>query len=174
MYVLWEKCLTTAGGIMAKISAIQRAKNKEKYDAVVVSCFFEKGWNYITLNNIAKELGLRKSSAQAYYPSKMDFGLALKGKVFPVMMNELDLTSPESFISSWEKALTNNKIFTMVVHLLVSNATSHSTNQMTIGGITKLQGLMVKEWKNEAKADKAIYHVLGLSVMELAKAENEI
>ena len=153
---------------MARITALQRAQNKERYDAIVVNCFFDKGWNYITLNNIAKELELRKSSVQAYYPTKMDFGLTLKDKVFPVMMNELDFTSPESFISSWEKALVGSKTFAMVVHLLVSNATSQTTSVMTVAGISKLKTMAVKEWQSEEKADQVIYHVLGLSVMELA------
>ncbi|PKG38335.1 TetR family transcriptional regulator [Psychromonas sp. Urea-02u-13] len=155
---------------MAKITAVQRAQNKEKYDAIVVNCFFDKGWDYITLNNIAKELGLSKSSVQAYYPTKMDFGLTLKDKVFPIMLNKLDFTSPETFINSWGTALAERKIFAMVVHLLVANATSQATSAMTIAGITKLKGMIAKEWGSEEKAQHAIYQVLGLSVMELAKA----
>jgi hypothetical protein len=102
----------------------------------------------------------------------MDFGLTLKDKVFPVMLNELDFTSPEVFINSWGTALAESKTFAMVVHLLVANATSQVTSAMTIAGIAKLKCMIAKEWESEEKAQYVIYQVLGLSVVALAKAGN--
>ncbi|MDO6684841.1 MULTISPECIES: hypothetical protein [unclassified Agarivorans] len=152
---------------MARITVEKRQENKEKYDAIVLNCFFERGWDYITLNNMAKEFGIGKSSVQAYYPTKTDFGEALRGKVFPVLMTQLDFTNPDTFKASWHNCL-NEKVFKTVVHLLVSNATREDTSSMTVTGIQRLQSLLTEKWGDKQQAIDAIYWVLGVSVVELA------
>jgi AcrR family transcriptional regulator len=156
---------------MARITAAKRQENKEKYDAIVLRCFFENGWDYITLNNMAKEFGIGKSSVQAYYPSKTDFGDALKGKVFPAMMKHLSFSDPKAFKHSWEQGLSD-RTFKMVVHLLVSNATREDTNQMTVAGIQRLKHLLTEQWGDEQAAVDSLHWVLGISVIELAKNGN--
>lgn len=155
---------------MAKISSSKRLENKEKFDDIVISCFFEHGWDYITLNNMAKEFGIGKSSVQSYYPTKSDFANALRGKVFPVMMENLAFESPEKFKASWEMALEQDK-FRMVVHLLVSNAAKDNTSSMTLAGIERLSALLTAQWGSNELANDTLYWVLGASVAFLATCQ---
>ncbi|HIF9077183.1 TPA: hypothetical protein ACX6NV_002035 [Photobacterium damselae] len=154
---------------MAKISAAQRAANKEQYDEVIVEMFWESGWDSITLNTVSDRLAIRKSTVQNYYPSKLDFGEALRGKVFPVAMDQLDLSNPDEFKMSWEIAIKSDVRFRRVVHLLISNATSETTSGMTVAGIVRLKHLLSDKWDSDKLANDAVNCVLGLSVTVLAE-----
>ncbi len=154
---------------MAKISAEQRAANKAQFDEVIVEMFWESGWDSITLNNVSDRLGIRKSTVQNYYPNKKDFGEALKGKVLPVVLDCLDLTSSEEFKISWEIAMKTDQRFRRVVHLLVSNATSEATSALTVGGVVRLRHLLADKWASDKVANDTINWVLGLSVISLAE-----
>ncbi|EGR1425122.1 TetR/AcrR family transcriptional regulator [Vibrio vulnificus] len=154
---------------MAKISAEQREKNKNEFDLVVEEIFWERGWDAITLNEMAKRTGKPKPTLQNYYPDRTHFGEALRGKVFPVVMSCLDLSSPREFKISWETQLSANRKFRMVVNLLVSNATSEQTNDMTINGIVRLRHMLSEKWGSDKEAFDSLMWVLGLSVLRLAE-----
>ncbi len=152
---------------MAKISAELREKNKKKYDQVILEMFLAEGWDSITLNTVSAKLDIRKSTVQGYYPAKSNFAEALSGKVFPRAMKELDFQSPEQFIESWKNSLIESKMFKMVIHMLVSNATRSDTSAMTLVGLGRLKQLLTNKF-GEKNADNIMCHVLGLSVIKLA------
>ncbi len=155
---------------MAKISAEERAANKERFDAVVESIFWDTGWESITLNSVAARAGVSKSTIQNYYRQKKDFGEVLRGKAFPVVLEALDITDEQSFKVSWETSLLTNRRFRMVVDLLIANSISETTNDMTIQGIVRLRHHLAEAWQNEKQAYDAILWVLGLSVVKLAES----
>ncbi|EKO3783671.1 TetR family transcriptional regulator [Vibrio harveyi] len=155
---------------MAKISTAERAANKEKLDSIVEDIFWESGWDAVTLNSVSDRAGMGKSTIQNYYPNRKHFGEALRGKVFPVVIGALDTSSPTDFKVSWETALSTSKRFRMVVSLLISNSTSHMTNDMTIQGIVRLRHHLAELWSNEKLAYDTVLWVLGLSVLKLAES----
>ncbi|OBT16934.1 hypothetical protein A9264_09390 [Vibrio sp. UCD-FRSSP16_10] len=155
---------------MAKITAEQRSINLERYTKKVLDIFWRDGWDGVTHLSVASELGIRKSTLQSYFPDKVSFGQALRGKVLPEVMKHLDLSTPDKFKQSWEDAM-NDLRFKRIVHMLVINATSKSTSDMTVGGINRLQGVLAEAWQDEDLAQDVMYWVLGASVMTLAKRE---
>ncbi|MEF1228079.1 TetR family transcriptional regulator [Vibrio fortis] len=154
---------------MARISAEQRRKNKEFLDEIVREIFWEDGWNGVTLDSISERSGFKRSVVQNYFPTKRDMGEALRGSVFPVMMEQLDLTNTDEFKISWEVAIRTSLKFRMVVHMLIANSINENTNDMTVSGIVRLRKLLSDKWGSEAQAIESIYNVLGMSVVLLAQ-----
>ncbi|EKO3801073.1 TetR family transcriptional regulator [Vibrio harveyi] len=154
---------------MAKISAAQREQNKQQFDLVVEEIFWELGFEAVTLNEVARRAGKTKATIQNYYPTKKHFGEALRGKPFQVVIEALDFSSPETFITTWEVAMKSNRKFRMVIHLLVSNSTSENMSDITLGGLIRLRNHLESQWDSELVARNTMLHVLGLSVMLFAE-----
>lgn len=149
---------------MARISSEQRELNRQKYDSVIFDIFISEGWHEITFGRISKELGISPSSLQRYYPTRIDFSKALQGKVFPLVVGQLDLSSPSSFVASWETALEEGGVFSSMILMLIQNSTSTHSSPHSVLGIKKLTNAL-SQHMSQGEAEEAIKRVLGLSVL---------
>ena len=93
---------------MAYISPEERQRKKDTYDAYIYEVFITDGWDCVTYDRISKHFGITKSSVQRYYPHRADFGKALSGRVFPLMVKHLDFTSKKTLLIHGAKALRDH------------------------------------------------------------------
>ncbi|GAM71425.1 transcriptional regulator luxT [Vibrio sp. JCM 19236] len=150
---------------MARITQQQKAENLARYNSIILRVFLDEGWDSVTYDRLAKETGLRKSTLQGYYPSNKDFAQAMQGKVMPIVLEQLDFSSAEAFVESWMKGL-EQKRFSMIVRMFVSNSTKPHPNEFTQRGILGLKQMLVSHLPDE-NADEILESVLGKSVMNL-------
>ena len=146
---------------MAKITAQEKERKKAILDAHIYEVFINEGWDALSYERIAKDFGTRKSSIQRYYEKRLDFGIALQGKIFPIIVDLLDFTDEARFIASWVKAL-ENQTFREVNKLLIENATGSGTGGRI--GVSKLLNKMKATMSND-EANAALKTCLGESVL---------
>jgi hypothetical protein len=147
---------------MARISASEREANKRTYDELIFDIFTNEGWDSITYDRLSKDLSVRKSTLQGYYPSRAHFGTALQGKVLPQLLESLDLSSRESFIDSWDKALLQPQ-FSMVIRLFLENSLTPDTNSSARNGSNNLVRLLQGSMNRE-EAENLVQMVYGRSI----------
>ena len=148
---------------MARITSEQKELNRQKYDKVIFDIFISEGWNEITFGRISKELGISPSSLQRYYPTRVDFSKALQGKVFPLVVGKLDLSSSSSFLTSWDLALREGGMFASMITMLIENSMSVHTNSHSVMGIRRLINALSQNMDNE-EAERTVKLALGGSV----------
>ncbi|MGF1768144.1 TetR/AcrR family transcriptional regulator [Enterovibrio makurazakiensis] len=134
-------------------------------DELIFQIFLAEGWEAITYDRLAKELNVRKSSIQSYYPKNVMFATALQGRVFPVVIEKLDFSSKDGFIQSWLLAYHDEEshIFKEVVKMLLHNIIKNGTSPYSRSAIMKLQHILGKNIGEEG-ADHAIKMVLGATL----------
>lgn len=124
---------------MARITAEQRQRKKEELDEIVLSIFWEQGWSAISYASVAESYGCTRGAIQRYYPSHSDFTQALKGKVLPLILQNLDWSNSENFYRSWiEELKSEDKRFSRVMELLFNNALQEKPSEMSKLGVEKL------------------------------------
>lgn len=129
-------------GHMARISAEEIQRKRKMYDECILNLFFSEGWDAVTYDRIAKEMGVTKSSLQRYYANKMQFAHALEGKVFQQATQLLDFTSRIAFLNSWQCSLNDNKIFRECLHIIMTNALAPVSAPATTKAVTRLTGVL--------------------------------
>lgn len=150
---------------MARITQQQKAENLARYNSIILELFLNEGWDSVTYDRLAKETGLRKSTLQGYYPSNKDFAQAMQGKVMPIVIEQLDFSSPQAFVDSWMTGL-EQKQFSMIIRMFVSNSTKPQPSEFSQRGILGLKQLIASHLPDES-ADEILEAVLGKSVMSL-------
>lgn len=147
---------------MARITAEEKRKKKEKLDECIVKIFLNEGWSSITYDRLAKEFNVRKSSIQAYYPSSIMFATALQGVAFPIFIEMLDFETKDRFIDSWVSAYEdeNNHVFREVVEMLLQNILKDGTSPHARGGVLRLQKHLAQAI-GDVEATSAIKSVFG-------------
>ncbi len=149
---------------MARITASEKAANKLRLDKLITTVFLDEGWEAVTYDRISKEADIRKSTLQGYYPSRADFGEALRGKVLPVFMEYLDFTSREAFIHSWTEALKFKK-FRLILNMMIITATQNHSSEMAVKGLANFIQHVLKQIGQEAYQD--IELLIGRTVIRL-------
>lgn len=147
---------------MARITQEQKEENLKKYNQIILDLFLTEGWHAVTYDNIAKVAGVRKSTLQGYYESNKDFGLALKGKIFPVFTKYLDLSSKKNLISSWNNAL-EHKQFRMIINMLIANSTTQAPSDMTVMGVKNLINMFNHAFDEDCR--ELVEKLLGTTVL---------
>lgn len=150
---------------MARITKEQREKNLQTYNALILDIFLNEGWENVTYDRLSKETGLRKSTLQGYYPTSKDFDVAIKGKVFPILMQHLDFTSRQSLVSSWQQALQHNQ-FRMVMRMFILQAHKMGDASSSRLGVIGLGQLINQRLPNEDSLS-VIRELFGLTITEL-------
>lgn len=124
---------------MGRITKNQREDNFASYNALILDIFLNEGWDHVTYDRLSKETGLRKSTLQGYYPSNADFEVAIKGKVFPIILQHLDFTSKTLLLESWKKAMKVTQ-FKMIMRMFVMQAHkkgSEGSGRLGVLGLAK-------------------------------------
>lgn len=150
---------------MARISAEERERKKKAMDAIIFQIFMTEGWDAVTYDRLAKELGVGKSSIQRYYDNKIMFATALQGKVFPLAVQRLDFSSSDAFVQSWMKAYNDqdSHVFREVVRMLMTNIMNHGTSPHSRGAVMKIVAILAENI-GEEKAEETIKVVLGHTI----------
>ena len=146
---------------MARITAEEKEQKKKMMDELIFQIFLSEGWEAVTYDRLAKELNVRKSSIQSYYAKNIMFATALQGRVFPVVLEKLDFSSKEAFISSWLSAYHDDEshIFKEVVKMLLHNIIKNGTSPYSKGAILRLQNMLGQNI-GATEADQAIVKIL--------------
>ncbi|WP_122082678.1 hypothetical protein [Vibrio coralliirubri] len=150
---------------MARISKAQWEENFASYNALILEIFLNEGWDHVTYDRLSKETGLRKSTLQGYYPSNSDFEVAMKGKVFPIILQHLDFSSKSQLINSWQKAMKENQ-FKMIMRMFVMHAHKKGAEGSGRLGVLGLAKFISDKLPNE-DALEIIQLLFGLTVTEL-------
>ena len=130
---------------MARISAKEKEEKQKKYDEVVFNIFNAQGWDAISYGRIAKEVGVTASSLQNYYLGLVDFWHDLQGRVFPMVAHQLDFSSKEAFVSSWDIAIHDGGLFpSLTPKCCIQSALETETSPQTVQGIIRLKGILVQ------------------------------
>ena len=145
---------------MARISQEEKEQNQAHYDAVIFELFITEGWEAVTLDRVAKECGIRKSTLQGYYKNKDQFAYALQGKIFPMFAGKLDFQSAERFKASWRTLHSEDRVFREVVLMLIDNIVSRGGSEGTRGAIIRLVHVLSVNITEEA-AEQAVKEALG-------------
>ena len=127
---------------MARVRAEEIQRKRKMYDECILNLFLTEGWDAVTYDRIAKEMGITKSSLQRYYANKMQFAYALEGQVFQQATKLLDFTDRGSFLDSWKKSLNENQIFRECLHIIMTNALAPVSATATTKAVTRLTGVL--------------------------------
>ncbi len=154
---------------MARISREQHEQNFVSYNQLILQIFLNEGWEHITYDRLSKETGLRKSTLQGYYPTSQHFELAIKGKVFPIMMHHLDFSSKDTLLDSWKRAMQDTQ-FRMVMRMFVMQAYKIGGDSSSRLGIINL-GQLVAHYIPNHDPLTIIRELFGLTVTELLQID---
>ncbi len=149
---------------MARVSAEEIQRKRKMYDECILNLFLTEGWDAVTYDRIAKEMGKTKSSLQRYYANKMQFAYALEGKVFQQATKLLDFTDRGSFLDSWKKSLNENQIFRECLHIIMTNALAPVSATATTKAVTRLTGVLANNI-GKVEAQDTVDLALGRSLI---------
>jgi len=151
---------------MARISAEEQETRRDKLYSIVLELFFEKGWDALTYDLVAEKSGMRKSTLQGYFKTKADFSNALAGRVLPIFLSYLNLTTRSAFVESWTEALKYRK-FRYILSMMIRNVTSEQVNELAVSGITRLIKGVTDHLGEDSYQDLEL--LLGRTVIRLAQ-----
>ncbi len=151
---------------MPRISNIEYEERRETLNAIILEMFFDKGWDYLSYGTISEASGFKRSTIQGYFKTSNDFSQALTGKIFPYIINKLNLESRDKFVKSWDKAIYDDK-FRYIITMLIRTATDDiKVSPLAVAGLNRLIGLITAKLGEEAYQDLEI--LLGRTVLKLA------
>ncbi|MDH5926526.1 TetR family transcriptional regulator [Vibrio lentus] len=149
---------------MARVSAEEIQRKRKMYDECILNLFLTEGWDAVTYDRIAKEMGITKSSLQRYYANKMQFAYALEGQVFQQATKLLDFTDRGSFLDSWKQSLNENQIFRECLHIIMTNALAPVSAAATTKAVTRLTGVLANNI-GKVEAQDTVDLALGRSLI---------
>ncbi|PML57038.1 TetR/AcrR family transcriptional regulator [Vibrio lentus] len=149
---------------MARVSAEEIQRKRKMYDECILNLFLTEGWDAVTYDRIAKEMGITKSSLQRYYANKMQFAYALEGQVFQQATKLLDFTDRGSFLDSWKQSLNENQIFRECLHIIMTNALAPISATATTKAVTRLTGVLASNI-GKVEAQDTVDLALGRSLI---------
>ncbi|PKF50648.1 TetR family transcriptional regulator [Enterovibrio nigricans] len=158
---------------MGRITAQEKESNKAKYDAIIFDLFINEGWRAVTLDRVAKECGIRKSTLQGYYKSKEHFAYALQGRTYPLFVEQLNFTSQDLFVESWCELLDRSRIFREVVAMLLDNLVHKGGGQGVRQALQRITNQLAKSMTLD-DANKTIHHVFGATLFNNSFLEHQI
>ncbi|CAE6950390.1 transcriptional regulator [Vibrio sp. B1FIG11] len=167
--MITPKLPKTTGNFMARISKQEREQNQRTYDEYIFNLFVTEGWECVTLDRVSKGLGIRKSTLQGYYPDKYAFLNVLQGRVFPLIVGQLDFTSRIAFINAWSNLLVTNNVFQQAVKMLLITIVKNGgeSRPRVQAPIRRLINELEKNVGHE-EANSTIKECLGAALMLLA------
>ena len=155
---------------MARISREQREQNLANYNEIILQIFLNEGWEYITYDRLSRDTGLRKSTLQGYYPTNQHFEVAIRGKIFPIIIHHLDFTDRNALFSSWKEAMKNTQ-FRMVMRMFVMQSYKSGGDGSSRLGVIKLGQLIAHHLPNHDPLT-LIRELFGLTVTDLLNIDD--
>ncbi|WP_117232503.1 TetR family transcriptional regulator [Vibrio maerlii] len=133
---------------MARITREARAQKKQALDDIVWQVFRTEGWNAVTYQRVATEIGGTKSTIQRYYPTRMDFLEAIEGRTFPLFADRFDKQCPERFLQSWI-ANAVDPLFRNTFELIVKDSLIGLNGRQAQAGLKNLRKFITKHFGAE-------------------------
>ena len=148
---------------LSRITKQQKEENYQKLNSVILDIFLTEGWGKVTYDRISRITGLRKSTLQGYYPSNNDFLVALQGNLKSLMLGELDLSSKENLLNSWDKALGKME-FSFIVQMLISHCISSEPTPIANQAMESFHKTITHALPDD-DTNEIMVHVFGLAVI---------
>ncbi|WP_017109854.1 MULTISPECIES: hypothetical protein [Vibrio] len=148
---------------LSRITKQQKEENYQKLNSVILNIFLTEGWSKVTYDRISKITGLRKSTLQGYYPSNIDFLVALQGNLKDLMLKELDLSSKEALFRSWNNALSTIE-FSFIIEMLISHCISNEPTPIANQAMESFHKLIATALPHEDSGEIMV-HIFGLAVI---------
>ncbi|MBO7911096.1 TetR/AcrR family transcriptional regulator [Vibrio splendidus] len=127
---------------MARITQVQKLENQKHYDEIVLNLFLAEGHEALTYARIAQEIGISLTTLQGYYPSTRAIRSALHQHMLSIVIENLEFSSEEVFIQSWQNALDNDQ-FRFVIKLMFFHASQvKSPEQFNISSDGQFREIM--------------------------------
>lgn len=103
---------------MAKATAAEAAITRQKIIDAMLSITLEKGFEYVTLGSLAKEVGISRSGVSGHFPKRDDLILAIQPEIAKMLREQLCFDSPELFLESWKGSLESSEEFRALVRAI--------------------------------------------------------
>ena len=163
---------------MARISKEERSTRKTIYDEALMQLFVEgnnigeSGWKSCTFDNLAKVLGITKSTIQSYYLNVDEIRETVAKISMPKIIKELSFDGPESFIYSWKKLIVsksvNGDIFRKIIQMLLLNVCDEASSGRGSTGLKRFYNMLETHFGSD-NATLILEKTLGHSVMVIAE-----
>ena len=158
---------------MSRISLQKKAENLQLYSDVIEELFWEMGWFNLKYSDVIEVIQIRTnnpkfklSTLQNYFPHKINLSEAIKGKVLPVFIGYLDLSSTDRLMESWVASLEEQK-FRRVLSLLIGNLATSEASFLAVNGLNRLTEIIGNALGEEGKS--TLERLLGKTVYKLAE-----
>jgi AcrR family transcriptional regulator len=148
---------------LGRITKQQKEQNHKKLNSVIWEILLAEGWDKITYERISESTGLSESTLQDYYSSEQDFLFALEDNFKCLLLRELNLSSKDALLSSWEKALSKTD-FNFVIEMLISYSLITPPPPLASQAINSILDMIETALPSE-DAGNILTHILGLSII---------
>lgn len=152
---------------MARISREERLKKKNALDDAIWNVFAKEGWDAITYQRLADEIGTSRSTIQRYYPTQLNFLEAIEGKVFPQFTHSLNTECPDKFIESWQKQMCE-PLFRNSFQLAANDALNGLDGKHGKGAIANLRSFIQKHFGSE-NSERILWQAVGSLIVRFAE-----
>ncbi|WP_299693001.1 TetR/AcrR family transcriptional regulator [uncultured Vibrio sp.] len=106
---------------MARITQVQKLENQKHYDQIILNLFLAEGHEALTYARVAQEISISLTTLQGYYSSTRAIRKVLHKHMLSIVIENLDFSSEEVFVQSWQNAL-DNQHFRYVIKLMFFHA----------------------------------------------------
>ncbi|WP_019616526.1 hypothetical protein [Psychromonas ossibalaenae] len=154
---------------MARISRVEKEKNKQRLDGIILDIFLQDGYSGILYERISILSAMKISTIQGYYPSRECFLEALQGRVMPIFIDYLQLDAGrEEFIRSWESAL-QEIVFCNIMKMLFVHIAEDQPSLLAVNAVERFRALVELKLGAEALAD--VDMLVGRSLLHMLHSE---
>lgn len=150
---------------MARLTQKERDRRFEFYCDHILHLFLTEGWTSVTYTRLAKDLNLTKSTLQGYFPSNKHFAVGVKGKILPIIAQQLDLSSEDALINSWVTGIKTNFPFRHAIELMLSEAQKETPSPVAIQGIERFTQTLKQHFPESH--ERLLEQILGKAVLIL-------
>ncbi|AJR05117.1 TetR/AcrR family transcriptional regulator [Photobacterium gaetbulicola] len=156
---------------MAKVTPEEALKTRQRILDAVIQCLLDPqvGYEKMTYTRLQTMTGISRGGILNHFGKKEHFLLALDGRIFNTVLNELDLSSRDAFSSSFESALAR-PTFNAVMQLLLNNASHHVAIEYAKQAWRDLEDLIEEKLGAEVK-ENDLPRLLGRSIFMLTTSK---
>ncbi|ROS01861.1 TetR family transcriptional regulator [Sinobacterium caligoides] len=129
---------------MARKSAAEAALTKQKIADTIVALTVKEGFDSVSYTRLSRETGVSRSGIANHFPDKRSMIEAFQGQIFGIFTKYLDLSSRESFMASWLKALSHDEFRNILLLIFIHMGTSINgdMNLKAVNGVNRLMGFI--------------------------------
>lgn len=150
---------------MAKSTAAEAAITRQKIIEMAVEITLYEGFEFVTLGELAKRIGMSRSGINAHFPKKQQIAEAIRPIIAKILYEQISLESPDEFYQSWVEGIDKNSKFVAAARSLGPIAPSGEAFEALIKKIKS---------EDKQKTADAIYRAFGYAVVHIEDKFKEI